>query len=354
MSLSSKKRLDFSVIIPTYNRSQFVRQAIISVLRQKNVSLEIIVSDDGSTDDTEKVIKQLKDKRIRYSKNKERLGSSMNMRKSFLLTKGDYIFTLGDDDFILNEDTLFGVLKVMKKYKVGMGRIGSISYEKSPKYPYQAFILTDKLVVLKPDNKEDILVRATGAELGYYSGIIFNNHFIDKARLKMNHKCYPNHICLSYHSAAYDLIQRHGIVYIPNHFIIARLSLQMIPIYYNLEKHRRSFMNEALILIKGFMDDKDYERYKRLYLRKMISILPNIKLHTDNKNLFNFLNILIKDDVSLLIDPRFYFFALAGFLPKIAIKSLRRLMINYSILKMKKTVEKYNYFQKLDKLRLSL
>ena len=47
----------FSVIIPVYNRGQFVKKAIDSVLAQTNDDFEIIVVDDGSTDDTVDVIK---------------------------------------------------------------------------------------------------------------------------------------------------------------------------------------------------------------------------------------------------------------------------------------------------------
>ena len=51
----------FSVIIPTYNRSKEVMAAIESVLLQTLPAHEIIVVDDGSTDDTEQVLKQLVD-----------------------------------------------------------------------------------------------------------------------------------------------------------------------------------------------------------------------------------------------------------------------------------------------------
>ena len=61
---------DFSIIIPTRNRSALLKLAIISVLRQKGVSFEIIVSDNCSVDDTTEVIKKFNDKRIRYIRNK--------------------------------------------------------------------------------------------------------------------------------------------------------------------------------------------------------------------------------------------------------------------------------------------
>lgn len=57
-----------SVIIPTYNRSQKLKESITSVLRQSYTDFEILIVDDGSEDDTEEVVEAIQDKRIRYIK----------------------------------------------------------------------------------------------------------------------------------------------------------------------------------------------------------------------------------------------------------------------------------------------
>lgn len=64
----------FSVIIPTYNRADFVRSTINSLLSQSFDSFEILVIDDGSTDNTEEVISEINDSRLFYYKkgNQER------------------------------------------------------------------------------------------------------------------------------------------------------------------------------------------------------------------------------------------------------------------------------------------
>lgn len=341
---------DFSILIPTFNRSSFLKLSVISALRQKGVSMEVIIADDGSTDDTKEVVKKFRDKRIKYIKNKKRLGTGMNFKKCFLKSCGDYIFTLGDDDFILDENTLFEILKVMKKYKVGMGKIGNISYEKSPKLPYQISILSNKLMVLKPKINDNILVKSIDFGLGYYSGLVFDNNLLDKNKLRMDHECFPDHMCQVYHRVSYDLIKKYGLVYLPNHFIVTHLSLQMIPRYFNIEKHGRFFMEEPILLAKEFLDHKQYKDYKKEYLRKQLILLPNIKLFSDYKNYLMVLQKLIALDKTLLRDFKFYILAFLGFLPKFMIEIIRSLVLYYSIKKVEEKVEKYSYFQKLAKL----
>ena len=56
-----------SIIIPVYNRQDTIMESINSVLKQSYKNMEILVIDDGSTDNTEYVVKQIKDNRIKLS-----------------------------------------------------------------------------------------------------------------------------------------------------------------------------------------------------------------------------------------------------------------------------------------------
>ena len=59
-----------SVIVPTFNRARFLREALGSISNQIIENMELIVVDDGSTDDTEKVVLEFptKNKAIEYAK----------------------------------------------------------------------------------------------------------------------------------------------------------------------------------------------------------------------------------------------------------------------------------------------
>ena len=62
----TKNAPTISVIIPTFNRSDLIVETIESVLAQTFKDFEIIVVDNGGTDDTKRLIQQLNDQRIRY------------------------------------------------------------------------------------------------------------------------------------------------------------------------------------------------------------------------------------------------------------------------------------------------
>jgi glycosyltransferase involved in cell wall biosynthesis len=90
-----------SVVIPTYNRSDYILEAVESVLAQTYHDYEIIVVDDGSTDDTDKVLGPLiKDGKIRYVY-QENLNKSAARNHGIRLAKGKYIAFLDSDDLFL-------------------------------------------------------------------------------------------------------------------------------------------------------------------------------------------------------------------------------------------------------------
>jgi|25_taG_2_1085351.scaffolds.fasta_scaffold00143_9 glycosyltransferase involved in cell wall biosynthesis len=87
-----------SFIIPTYNRAHFLPEAIQSVLDQTAVNWNLIIVDDGSTDDTKKVVERyLRDPRISYSY-QNNYGVSVARNKGIDLSIGDYLIFLDSDD----------------------------------------------------------------------------------------------------------------------------------------------------------------------------------------------------------------------------------------------------------------
>ena len=90
-----------SVIIPTYNREKYIERAIKSVLEQSYKDYELIIVDDGSTDDTAKILKKY-DKKIRKF---SMLHSGVSAARNFGISKahGQWIALLDSDDYWLPE-----------------------------------------------------------------------------------------------------------------------------------------------------------------------------------------------------------------------------------------------------------
>jgi len=89
-----------SVIIATYNRENFLKETIDSVLAQTYKNFELIIIDDGSTDSTKKIVKSYNDSRIKYFYQKNS-GQNSAKNNGLLAAKGKYITILDSDDVIL-------------------------------------------------------------------------------------------------------------------------------------------------------------------------------------------------------------------------------------------------------------
>jgi glycosyltransferase involved in cell wall biosynthesis len=92
-----------SIIIPTYNRSRLLTRAISSVLKQTYRDFELVIVDDASTDDTEKVVKSFNDKRIRYFRHDKNRGEAAARNTGIKVAAGDYIAYQDSDDEWLPE-----------------------------------------------------------------------------------------------------------------------------------------------------------------------------------------------------------------------------------------------------------
>ena len=96
-TLSATPRV--SVIIPTYNSSRFITEALDSVFSQNYDAYEVIVIDDGSTDDTPKRLCPYRD-RLRYVC-QENAGSAAARNRGLDLARGEFVVFLDADDFLL-------------------------------------------------------------------------------------------------------------------------------------------------------------------------------------------------------------------------------------------------------------
>lgn len=87
------------MIIPAYNTAEYIVRAIESVLEQTEQSLEVVVVDDASTDDTAQTIRGISDERVRLFVNEQNRGPSYSRNRAIDEAKGEWIAPLDSDDW---------------------------------------------------------------------------------------------------------------------------------------------------------------------------------------------------------------------------------------------------------------
>lgn len=91
-----------SIGLPTYNRAATLNRAIESVLTQHYANLELVISDNGSGDETEEICRAAarRDSRVKYLRQQNNQGVSANFREVLKQSSGEFFMWLGDDDWL--------------------------------------------------------------------------------------------------------------------------------------------------------------------------------------------------------------------------------------------------------------
>lgn len=98
--MNMETRISFSVIMPTFNQSWFIRRAIDSLFKQTYTNWELIIVNDGSTDETETFITDyMNDRRVRYIRNAYNTGLGHALNQGLDVARYDHIAYLPSDDF---------------------------------------------------------------------------------------------------------------------------------------------------------------------------------------------------------------------------------------------------------------
>lgn len=91
--------VEVSIILPCYNDSLFIEQAVNTALAQTLTNIEIILIDDGSNNETKEILKKLQSKFSNLI-TQDNLGQSAARNAGIKIAKGKYIFVLDSDDFV--------------------------------------------------------------------------------------------------------------------------------------------------------------------------------------------------------------------------------------------------------------
>ena len=111
-----------SICIPHYNRSKFLLVVLESITKQDYTNIEVIISDDCSTDVSQYMIPRYIAEqvnkcsvRFRYIRQEQNIGYDKNLRASMAAAEGDYLFILSNDDALPRNDTISNLVTILKQ-----------------------------------------------------------------------------------------------------------------------------------------------------------------------------------------------------------------------------------------------
>lgn len=90
-----------SIIMPSFNTGEYIKEAIYSILNQTYINFELIIVDDKSSDNSVDIIKSIKDKRIKLLINESNKGAAYSRNRALKEAKGRWIAFLDSDDIWL-------------------------------------------------------------------------------------------------------------------------------------------------------------------------------------------------------------------------------------------------------------
>lgn len=125
----------FSIIIPVYNSELYIEKCLNSILKQQFENFEVILIDDGSSDNSAKIIKSFKDHRIRYYYQKN-LGPASARNNGAQRALGKYIIFVDSDDY-LSDNALNDLAEAILKYDADMVVYNHIKFNGEKYEPFR-------------------------------------------------------------------------------------------------------------------------------------------------------------------------------------------------------------------------
>jgi len=317
-----------STIIPVYNAEKQIFNSICSIQNQDFINFEIILIDDFSTDNSFKIIEDLQkmDKRIKMLKNKKNMGSLYSRSIGVLMSNGDYIFGLDNDDMFFSNDVYKFFLKFAQNYDfdiVGFRAFQTSNYKKGIEkitdlYDYKQY--PKNIIVYQPQLSTWLLSRNGKFfihDMTVWAKCI-KSKIYKEATIKLGEKRYSNFVSwgedtiinfIIFNIAqSFTFIHKYGIIHLNN---ISTASYRMskeiklfgeiffVDILYDFSKNN-SDKNYAVFgaynAKKNFKIDKFVNNTNLIYFKfilikilnsQYISIENKIKIQNDFKSFFN-------------------------------------------------------------------
>lgn len=304
-----------SILMPTYNDSNTIEETLLSVFQQTYKDFELIIVDDGSTDNTKQLIQKFKKKNDREDKikyyfqsNADQLNAIKNASKHIT---GEYVYILHSDDLLATKDTLKKMINFMKKNSKydgiiadlitidGQGNI--IGKQKVRKYINKKYVIPMQLLFLG----RNIFIDVVFLKKEIFMNRLYNNYLVwngpfwlnrdDMTVLNIKKVDFP---FLKYRIFEENYINNEiGLLNVTNgeirlvlklmkyynipfyklqyyiYRLFCKLHLNYIP-FYNCKETKEKYKTLSFIYSKRFEND-EYEKY--VYYKSILNFFKNYK-----------------------------------------------------------------------------
>ncbi len=297
--------LKFSILIPTYNGANLIRETLGSILTQNFSNYEIIIQEDASGDNIEDVIKSYNDSRMKFFKNEKNLGYSINLEKGRKNCSGDIIYLMGQDD-ILGDGSLLETYKVFANNE----NIGAVTR------PYYWFDKDIRIPVRAKDQlnskKNEIINITDGSRkvievfktLDQLSGLAYRVKYMETG---FHPDCFPCHI---YPFAS--IFKKHPVVFLKDYNIAVRISSSQTRSISSI--YEKSPMKSWVEMFENVFWEKEFNDLKRKCIKNFVAInyvgLVQLRNYARYPILLREVWYLIKYRWQNIFSLQFWFFSL--------------------------------------------
>lgn len=294
--------------MPTYNGSKTIGATLESILIQSYKNFEIVINDDGSTDDTEKVVKTFKDKRIKFYKNKKNIGYGDNLNTFRSKITGEVMVLMAQDDILLNDALLKIANGFMMDPDVGIVTRPYYQFEFDPRVPirYWPPPSTKKDTVMTVKSKKE-LIEAAIRSAYLVSCLAYRVKFMDTP--------FTSHVFTSQSYPFWSIFKKHKLVFLKD-YVVA------VGVYDSQCRFKPSIYEPSPVktwieVFDKTLPEKKYDRVRKIcqdYVAQNYVGLVQIKNYAKYTDLLEEIYQHIKYRKVSLIDARFWFYSLTSLL----------------------------------------
>lgn len=275
-----------SIIMPVYNCERFLEDSIDSVLSQTYTDFELIIIDDGSKDNSRKIIEEyaLKDQRIKAFYNQNH-GVSYTRNYGIEYANGEYIAFIDADD-IYNKSYLEEMCRVIATENSDLVCCDlKMGYEVNEYYSQDYNIQNNTFCI---SNEHNSFEKAINLGIGISASTkIFSAKLIDKYNIRFNEK-------LSYGEDMFFcwkmFLVSKNIVYLPKKLYFYRLSEDTAVLRYHdslYEKYKNSYNDMMEFAKKINLDDEDFNRYLNISFSQRLPAIFKMELKNPINRFFD-------------------------------------------------------------------